>query len=157
MVDEPTRPAVVPVVIALAWQGDEQDHDRIGRLEYHPRGVARRMVESGEARWPDDPRNADDRWPIEDSDEGRDGQGTDVLLLGATGEAKSPSEMSKSELRAAIAGGDELPATLTRLELLARVRAAMQPSVESEPDSEPEPEPVAAEPAADATEQPTQQ
>lgn len=148
MADEPTQAAGVPVVIALAFKDDQQDTDRIGRVEYHPRHIARRMVDSGEARWLDDPRNADDRWPIQDDDE----QDTDLPASAGPASVTEPkplSAMSKTELRAVIPGGTDLPDTTTRNELLAFARNAQQPGSE--------PEPVPAEPAADTNaDQPTQ-
>ncbi len=134
MADEPTHPAGVPVIIALAYHGDQQDHTRIGRIEYHPRGVARRMVADGEARWPDDLRNVDDGWPIRnDADEGGLGDEADDGPQEVTEEMRPLAAMSKSELRAVIPGGADLPDTTTRNELLAYARAAQQSQAVADP------------------------
>lgn len=126
MADEAT-PAGVPVVITLAYNGEDQDHTRIGRLEYHPRSDARRMVAEGMARWPDDPRNVDDRWPIED-----DGDSEGDEPSGAaegSGEPKPLDAMNKTELRGASPAAAAMPAEATRLELLAAARAEAQQQV----------------------------
>jgi hypothetical protein len=120
--DEPTQPAGVPVVIALTYTPEgEQDHARIGRLEHHPRSTARRMVDSGQARWLDDPRNVDDRWPIEDQPAvGRDEP--EVGDANVAAEPKPLTAMSKSELRATGPAAAGMPADATRLELIAAAR-----------------------------------
>lgn len=122
MADEPTQPAGVPVVIALTYTPDgEQDHARIGRLEHHPRSTARRMVDSGQARWVDDPRNVDDRWPIGDqSVADRDESEVDEANVAA--EPKPLTTMSKSELRNTGPAAAGMPADATRLELIAAAR-----------------------------------
>lgn len=59
-------PETADVVIVVAHKDDKPDHTRIGHRETWPYPTARTMVETGEARWLDDPRNADDQWPIDD-------------------------------------------------------------------------------------------
>lgn len=135
MTDEPTRPAGVPVIIALAYTDDQPDHTRIGRVEHHPRHIARRMVDSGEARWVDDPRNADDRWPIQDGPGEPDDEVDNGPLLADT--PRPLAAMSKSELRNIIPGGADLPESTTRLELLAYARTAQQPQAEPADMTEP--------------------
>jgi hypothetical protein len=144
--DEPTHPAGVPVVIALAYKGEEQDHTRIGRVEYHPKSDARRMVTSGEARWVDDPRNTDDGWPIRDNDADDTDEQVADLALQAADEPRPLTAMSKSELRALIPGGVDLPDTTTRHELLAYARATRQPQTQPEQAAATPPEPVADQP-----------
>ncbi len=115
------------VVIVLAYTPDGQvDHDRLGTVETYPRGQARRMVDTGEARWPDDPRNVDDGYTMP----GEQPVPVTVTPGSATDEAplKPLSAMSKTELRGAVPPGRlaELGANPTRLELLAAARRAQE-------------------------------
>ncbi len=113
------------VVIVLAYTPDGQvDHDRLGTTETYPRGQARRMVDTGEARWLDDPRNIDDGYTMP----GEQAVPAAVTPGSAPDEAplKPLSAMSKTELRGAVPAKmlAELGANPTRLELLAAARRA---------------------------------
>ncbi len=137
MADEPTHPAGVPVVIVLAYQGEEQDHTRIGRLEHHPKSDARRMVANGEARWLDDPRNIDDGWPIRDTGKADDTDERIADLALRPADAPNPLDvMSKTELRAASTVAAGLPPDATRHELLAAARGP-QPATVPPPTDQP--------------------
>lgn len=116
------------VVIVLAYTPDGQvDHDRLGAVETYPRGQARRMVNTGEARWVDDPRNIDDGYVMA-------GERPVPVTSGEhdteSGEApmKPLAAMSKTELRAVIPAATlaELGGNPTRLELLAAARRTQE-------------------------------
>ncbi len=115
------------VVIVLAYTPDGQvDHDRLGTTETYPRGQARRMVDTGEARWPDDPRNIDDGYTAPGE------QPVPVTVTPGTPPDEAPmkplSAMSKTELRGAVPAAKlaELGPNPTRLELLAAARRAQE-------------------------------
>ncbi len=115
------------VVIVLAYTPDGQvDHDRLGTVETYPRGQARRMVETGEARWPDDPRNVDDGYMTVGE------QPVPVATPPGSDPDEAPlkplSAMSKTELRGVIPPAKlaELGNNPTRLELLAAARRAQE-------------------------------
>lgn len=128
-------PETADVVIVVACKDDAPDLDRIGHRETYPYPQARSMVETGEARWVDDPRNADDRWPIDDDQPDGDESGEVVNLPAA--DPKPLADMSESQLRGIIPGGAGLPESTTRDELLAYARNLQQSGVE--PEAEPQP------------------
>jgi hypothetical protein len=121
--------ADVVIVVARNPDTDGLDLDRIGTVETHPIPDARRMVETGEARWVDDPRNIDDGY-VKASRPDDETQDTDV-------DAPEP----RADDRADDAEQPAKPATTTPR----NGRRTTTPPA----DPEPEQQPADAEPAPD--------
>lgn len=135
----PDATADVVIVFAHNPQTDGPDLDRIGTVETYPRAQARRMVNTGEARWLDDPRNVDDGYVTAGA------KSAPVSADGGTGEAptKPLTQMNKTELRGLLPAATltNLGDNPTRLELLAAARTAQEQdagSGDAEPATEPD-------------------